>query len=275
MDKGGDTFACDFVIARYKEDLKWMDQYSKPEYHFQTVYLYNKNQDDNEKTIEDLGCHLNAEKHVKNNLANEGRCDHTYLYHIIKNYNNLADVTIFTKGSSDLHRERRKLPFIVKKAFETRDSVFSVERTATAIGHVHERSFQMGTYRASHPKNNEGIDLVDSIKLKLASPRPFGEWFKKHFPDINIYHVSHAGVMAVSRKHIRKFPVEYYEAFIKELEGHPNPEVGHYFERSWLALFHPIPDSCIYEGGGFTQHGGYKKRRKTKRRRRLLHGPRV
>jgi Protein of unknown function (DUF3431) len=258
-------FSCDFVIAKYKEDLKWLQDYDKPEYKFRNVYLYNKNEEDNAKSAADLGCILNRKDCIKINLANEGRCDHTYLYHIIHNYNNLADVTIFTKGSSDLFRERKKLPFVVKKVFQTHNTVFSVVRVDTAVGHVHESGFTMSRYRASHPKNG-GLDFR-STEMKPASPRPFGLWFKKHFPDISVYNISHAGVMAISRSHIHQYPVTYYEALIKELEGHPNPEVGHYFERAWLAVFHPIPDSCIYEGGGFTQHGGRRVRRKTKRRR--------
>jgi hypothetical protein len=266
-NKMKDTFICDMVIARYKEDLHWLRQYNRPEYKFRNLYLYNKWQQNNDTTSEDLGCFLNGKECIKINLTNEGRCDHTYLYHIIKNYDTLADVTIFAKGSSDLARERRKLPFIMKKVFETHDSVFSVIHTETAVGHVFEKDLKFDKYRASHPKNYSGIMDIHSLRMKPASPRPFGRWFEKHFPGINIYYVSHAATMAVSRAHIHQHPKSYYENFIKELEGHPNPEVGHYFERSWLAVFNPIPESCIYEGGGHTHHGGSRKRRVTRRRR--------
>jgi len=270
------NFSCDMVIARYKEDLNWLKQFDKPEYTFRNIYLYNKSEESNDKTSQDLGCVLKGKECVKINLPNEGRCDHTVLYHIIHHYDSLADVTIFTKGSSDLYRERKKLPFIVKKTFETHDSVFSVVRTETAVGHVHEKELKFDRYRSSHPKNNEGILNLHALQMKPASPRPFGKWFEKHFPKLNIYYISHTGIMAISRIHIHQHPKSYYERFLKELEGHPNPEVGHYFERAWLAIFHPIPESCIYEGGGYTyyiwfQHGGKKRRlthRKTRKNKR-------
>jgi len=259
----GGKFSCDMVIARYKEDLHWLKLYDRPEYTFRHVYLYNKSQENNPSSSKDIGCVLRGVECIKVNLTNEGRCDHTYLYHIIHNYDKLADVTIFAKGSSDLLRERKKLPFIIDKVFETHNSVFSVVSTNTAVGHVHEKDLKFERYRASHPKNYDGILDIHSTRVKPASPRPFGKWFEKHFPGVNVYHISHAATMAVSRVHIHQHPKSYYENLIKELEGHPNPEVGHYFERSWLAVFHPIPESCIYDS---VQKGG-ARRRKTKRRR--------
>ena len=113
-------FKCDMVIARFQETLPWLPIYAR--YKFRNIYIYNKNENENDKTAEDLKCTLNTKKCIKINLKNEGRCDHTYLYHIINNYNDLADVTIFTKGSSDMHRESKKLSFTVRKVFETKNT---------------------------------------------------------------------------------------------------------------------------------------------------------
>jgi len=269
---GASNFTCDMIIARYREKLDWLQNYNKPEYQFRNIYLYNKLKESNDTPSKDLGCILNGKECIKINLPNEGRCDHTFFYHIIHNYDTLADVTIFTKGSSDLHREKLKLPFIVKKAFETKDTVFSVIRTPTAVGHMHEKNFSLDRYRSTHPVNNIGIMDMGSLKMKLSEPRPFGKWFQKHFPRINVYYVSYTGIMALSKKHIHQHPKSYYENFIKELEGHPNPEVGHYFERAWLAVFYPIPDSCIYINGGYSMRGGRRRssRKKMTRKRARL-----
>lgn len=280
MDGGNPAFSCDMVIAMYKEPLTWLKTYEKPEYNFRNIFLYNKYQESNEKTSQELGCVMSGKECVKQNLPNEGRCDHTYLYHIIHHYDTLADVTIFTKGSSDLQRERAKLHFITKKVFETKNTVFSVDRMATYIN-VSMHEFKMDYYTSSHAQNrNSGVMNIFKSKMKPAEPRPFGKWYDKYFPGVKVLDVSYAAVMAVSRAHIHQHPKSYYEAFIKQLEGHPNPEVGHYFERSWLAMFNPIPENCIYVGGGFTLHGGKRgRRRKTyrqyrprKTRRRLRTG---
>lgn len=272
MDGGKTDFTCDMVIAIYKENLMWLKDYEKKEYNFRNMFLYNKNSENNNKTSLELGCVMNGKECVKTNLPNVGRCDHTYLYHIITHYDNLADVTIFTKGSSDLYREKAKLNFITKKVFQTKNSVFSVDRLPLSVN-ITFKDFTLNTYKASHPSNNEkGIMSVFSKRMEPAKPRPFGAWYEKNFHGINAYHVSYAAVMAVSRELIHKHPVEYYQTFLKQLDDGPNPEVGHYIERAWIALFNPVPESCMYIGGGFTQHGGRKRKRT--QRRKVRRGPR-
>lgn len=260
-------FKCDMVIARFKETLPWLPIYAR--YKFRNIYVYNKNQNENDKTSKDLNCTLNTKECIKINLKNEGRCDHTYLYHIVNNYNDLADVTIFTKGSSDMQRESKKLSFTVRKVFETKNTVLSVEEHPIAI-HIQAGTFKLDEYKASHPANYSGMDESTSRKMKLAPIRPFGKWFEHYFPGVNIYKAVYSGVFAISRNHIHQHPKSYYQGFIKQLEGHPNPEVGHYFERAWVALFHPIPDvfmfnSLVHE----SMYGGKRKaRRKTGRKTR-------
>jgi hypothetical protein len=263
-------FTCDMVIARYKEKLPWLPQYNK--YKFRNVYIYNKNEADNNKTSKDLGCILNSKECIKINLKNEGRCDHTYLYHIIHKYNNLADVTIFTKGSSDMFREVTKLKFTVAKVFETQNTVLSVDTRPTPI-HIDQRSFQLDTYRSSHKDNNDGELNIKSFKMKPAPIRPFGKWYETYFPGVTVFKAVYAGIFALSRKQIHMKPKSYYESLIPQLEGHSNPEVGHYFERAWLAIFNPIPEEHLYEsfmssfirGGSLTR----RKRRDLKRKRRV------
>ena len=265
--EGGKTFTCDMVIARFKEDLEWLPKYeAKP---FRNIYIYNKYPDDKAKAAKDIGCILSGKECIKIDLANEGRCDHTYLYHIISNYDNLADVTVFTKGSSELHREKKKLAFTVDKVFETKDTVMSVDDHPTAV-HIHQGQFQMSTYRASHPKNHQGTFDIRGHTLKPANPRPFGKWYEKHFPGIIIYKVVYSGVFAVSRNHIHQHPKSYYQTFLKELEGHSNPEVGHYIERAWVAIFHPIPDNCLYNSliSEIRYRGGSRRKQTRKVRRR-------
>lgn len=67
------------VIARYNEDLEWT-KFLKSE-----TVIYNKgsNVDTKHKTIK---------------LPNIGMGGATFWYHIIENYDNLADITLFTQG---------------------------------------------------------------------------------------------------------------------------------------------------------------------------------
>ena len=65
------------VVARYNEDLRWTNKYKD------FVTVYNKGNDDIEGSIK---------------LENIGREAHTYLHHIVNNYDNLAEYTMFLQG---------------------------------------------------------------------------------------------------------------------------------------------------------------------------------
>lgn len=75
------------VIARYNEDIDWVSAYND------IAIVYNKGHDNIQNII-------NIE-----NIENVGREGHTYLYHIIKNYENLTDRIIFSQGDPFLHNE--------------------------------------------------------------------------------------------------------------------------------------------------------------------------
>ena len=81
----------DLVIARYNENLDWLKEYSK--YKFNRIFLYNKGE--TEITLPE-----SYKPPIYEKLKNVGRCDHTYIHHIIKHYDNLGDVTFFVKGST-------------------------------------------------------------------------------------------------------------------------------------------------------------------------------
>lgn len=68
------------VVSRYNENVDWIKEVDSST----KVFLYNK------------GTPPKAE-HIQ--LPNVGRESHTYLYHIIKHYEKLPDITIFVQGN--------------------------------------------------------------------------------------------------------------------------------------------------------------------------------
>ena len=76
----------ELVIARYDEDISWSNNYKD----FRTIY--NKGNDDIQMP------------YIK--LKNKGHLADTILSHIIKNYDNLADVTFFTHGSFNYRNDQ-------------------------------------------------------------------------------------------------------------------------------------------------------------------------
>lgn len=59
--------------------------------------------------------------------------------------------------------------------------------------------------------------------------------------DIPIRVACYQSIFAVHRRHIQQHPVAYYEPLLNDLGIHRNPEVGHYVERAWAAIFWPYP----------------------------------
>ena len=73
------------IIARYNENLDWLTKYNDFK-----ILVYNKG--------EELDQNYNF-KVLK--LENLGRESHTWLTHIVNNYNNLNDINIFLQGKID------------------------------------------------------------------------------------------------------------------------------------------------------------------------------
>lgn len=84
------------VISSYKEDTKWIEYLDRSK--VQSYLLYRKNNNH-------LNNYLDYEKENENNvsLANIGREAHTYLIHIVKNYDNLYEHEIFCQGNPFEH----------------------------------------------------------------------------------------------------------------------------------------------------------------------------
>ena len=220
----------DLVISAYKEDLKWLNHIPATFHH---VYIYNKGPG--------MITGVNI-PYTEIKLKNIGRCDHTYLYHIIHNYDKLADVTIFATGSTHaLTHKRNKFRFTLNKTLETRNTVFYADRYENVKEDLY--NFTMESYPASYANNNIG---VNSTKMIQANIRPFGKWYDEHFPNLDIHAVTFSGVFSVSKEHIHQHDTDYYRNLIGDFPFHPNPEVGHYFERAWIAIFDPIPEECLF-----------------------------
>ena len=87
-------------------------------------------------------------------------------------------------------------------------------------------NFTLDNWSASHTLNNS---INNETKLEPAFIKPFGKWFDHHFKS----------------KQLTKTIASYYEELISELDKHSNPEAGHYFERSWYAVFYPYKNIKI------------------------------
>ena len=177
-------------------------------------------------------------------LKNVGKCDHTYLYHIVTRYDKLAAVTIFLPGSIDTRDDK------YQKALKVVENVEKYN-TTVMIGKKNDDvktdlyNFELNSYVTTDHRNKEANGESAMIPANI---RPFGQWYEHKFGSLNTQYVLYTGIFAVAREDIRQHPTYYYQEFVDELSVGSNPEVGHYVERSWQAIFKPPRDRVYMEG---------------------------
>jgi hypothetical protein len=216
----------DIIISRYNEDLSWTldDPFNEFKY-----IVYNKgDNDDFEKT--------NVKMSIS--LSNIGRCDHTYLYHIVANYYNLNNVLVFFPGSLNLGIKKEIAIDLLNRIKNNNGNAAIFVGRLLQNGVLDEfKHFQLENWSSSQEsnfaKNNES-------KLQLSNIRPFGKWFLHNFGNISVYISNYYGIFSIDKSDIIHHRKYRYEKLVKQLEVGSNPEVGHYIERSWAAIFSPL-----------------------------------
>lgn len=172
------------VVARYKEDINWLK-----DIHHKT-YLYNKGEDE-----------------VGIKLDNVGREAHTFLYHIVNNYDDLEDFTIFLQGNPFDH------------GLKTSNDINNIKIESEFI-----------------PLNG----LISGCKY-YESKGTIPSFCEEHNIDTkhtDIVTFTPGAQFAVSREKIKKHPKEFYEKLLKTLSNNgSNPEEAHVMERLWSYIF--------------------------------------
>jgi hypothetical protein len=222
------TSTLDIVVARYEEDISWLKNI--PENMYNKIIIYNKGDE----------AEFDLPKSEVKRLPNFGRESHTYLHHVIENYDNLADITFFVPGSAWTRGDKKERVLRIVDYLKT-------NRTSIIIGHKDDRmindtyNFSIDTWTVTNEENrrkNPESALTPSVD------RPLRSWFDKRFNGDSLNCVSFTGIVAVSRDDIRKRPKEFYEGLYKE-HAYTNPEVVHYSERVWKHIFSIDDDKCI------------------------------
>jgi hypothetical protein len=215
----------DIVIARYEEDLSWLKDIPIK---YTTLYVYNKGSR--------ITLNLPNVKIIQ--LSNLGRESHTYLYHAINNYNNLADMTFFLPGSvfsADFKKEKLfKIINSLKKDYNS-----TIVGTNDIEYIESQKDFTIDNYEVSNKENR--AKNPDNY-LEKSRYRPLNVWFNKRFSGEKITCMSYHGIMSVTKESIQKRPITFYKVLLEE-HSIKNAEVVHYSERTWQNIF--SIDNCI------------------------------
>lgn len=183
------------IIARYKEDISWTKDL-RPD--IQTV-IYNKFHQD--------------EKFVLPNIGREG---HTYLNHIVNNYDNLSEYNIFLQGNPVFHN---------RNIISTINSFDYSSYLLTFLGDPISENI----YSIECPPHPCGLpmyyffDLLFDIKLTKHNKIRFvpGAQFIAH------------------KEIILNRPKNFYQFLLKFLSYQVDPLEGYIIERLWAYIFDP------------------------------------
>jgi hypothetical protein len=195
------------VISRYMEDVKWLLPFKD------IVIIYNKG---------DYDPLLNNFNII--NLKNYGRESHTYLYHIINNYDNLTEKIIFFQGKIDDHKILEIEDYFGNNNFIGKFKELNIDTLKHSIDHF-------GKWKKDYLTGN----------MKISSYTPY-DWLTKNIGiniDLNTYisKVVWGANFSVSKELILSKPKIFYENILRYLDYHINPEEGHFLERTWYLIF--------------------------------------
>jgi hypothetical protein len=249
----------EIVIARYNENLDWLKKIKKSK--DIKITVYNKGKDD-----------INV-PFIK--LPNIGRESHTYLYHIINNYNNLADQTVFCQGDPIFHspdfinlinKYRKKFEPVqplslrfwpdddVPPFYEPNPPIPTIEATKNlwfdkkARFHVEYMDNNFITIYPYHYMDLNINNLMKKLKSSygIENPLEFNiERFRLKDVDLDyLIPFSYAGILSVNKGAILENSVDFYNNImsiliydIRNFTVNRKMDHGYFLERLWLVIF--------------------------------------
>lgn len=174
------------VVARYKEDVTWVEAF-----HDFDVVVYDK-----------------GDPHAVNSLSNVGREAHTYLHHILENYDSLSETTVFLQGQPFDHCG----PMLSQRIWELHNDVDFIDLCLLAL-----------------PEDQTGGPTQPGLPLA----EEYRNLFDEEPPEFFLCRVG--ACFAVSRERIRSRSTAFYRKLLKLAVEHP---LGPWLlERFWWKVF--------------------------------------
>ena len=237
----------DIVVARYNEDISWTKKYQP------NIIIYNKGDDHIDSSIP---------------LPNVGRESHTYLYHIISNYNQLADRTVFVQGGQpsfgysgtgkgghlysnyyfdDYIYGHGDPELIVTSAVSTDLEKLYIRKGYNKYQNIDRPISKMPLnniqdHWLSPTSFTHFRTYLQQLKSSQKGNHNLKSFWKKYisnnYPLPPILYYNQGAQFSVSRRVIQRKGLDYYRQLIQELEHDINPYQGYYLEWLWPYILH-------------------------------------
>lgn len=206
----------EIVVSYFKENIEWL----KPYENHTTIYCKDPDNQSSEYI----------------HLPNVGVESHTYLTHIVENYDDLAEMTLFTKADTTNVSIKNPLWFygIPKRFYQNGLKTFQ-QRYKNTRASINWGKYTWGIY---------GFGM-------RSSSLTFGEWWDKYLekprPTTQNYYFEPGSIFSVHRDVIRSNPLSYYEKLLSCVNDHINPEENYYLTCSWFHVFITVPEIETYK----------------------------
>jgi hypothetical protein len=193
------------VVAKYNEDINWIQKVNH------NVIVYDKSDNPNHDCVK---------------LKNIGREGETFLYHIVNNYNNLDEVTVFLQGNPFEHMQ-----LLVGWRSKLTDD--EIDTVCTKINNeITDKSLFSTFYQVLYNVPN-GTNGVDTTKY-------CNKYYNENYSNFT---VSPGAQYIVPKKYILSRPFEFWKTL--HLAMYNNEELNGYAqEQLWyLAFNHKMNDN--------------------------------
>lgn len=216
----------ELVVSYYNESLDWTLPYHR------NVMIYNKG-----PFLSPSFDSFRFKRVIR--TPNVGREAYVYLYHIIDNYDNLADLTLFFQADAYESHKSNVLasPLEYIKRYKETPWVPVISRWYHTRGNnVWGRIRRPGEpLEELHATVDEvAIDKTRSARGTLAEF--WEDIFHNHHPEF--IQVSYSSNLGVTREAIHRHSREWYEYILSSyLSDHSNPEEATYLEFLWHSIW--------------------------------------
>ena len=168
-------------------------------------------------------------------LQNTGREGHAFLHYITTHYDSLPEVVVFSQARTS---DAAVLPF--GQYLTTR----SFRAVVHGVGHgfLHANRWCEGEnqgwgYIDFPPPYSAAWNVGRMGRVNMSIREFFVRHIRPELPEGGQCITTLSGTFSVHRNHILRHPRSKYTELAALLSAHPDPEIGHYFERTWAHLF--------------------------------------